>query len=283
MDALKITGTTKILGVMGDPIEHSLSPVMHNAAIQHLGLDFVYVPLAVKPADLPAVLAGLQAIGCGGFNATIPHKQAIMAHLAEISPVAKAIGAVNTVWRVPSGWAGTNTDILGFLAPLQALPKPRKAVILGYGGAARAIVAGCLELGCTEVWVVGRDADKLAQFQASWPGVNLQIQEWPQLAALLPAVDLVVNCSPVGMYPQGDNCPLTLTEIDLLPSEAIVYDLIYTPRPTKLLQLAADRGCQTIDGLEMLVHQGAAGFEIWTGAKAPIEVMRQALLDHLQL
>jgi shikimate dehydrogenase len=283
MDALKITGTTKLLGVMGHSIEHSLSPVMHNAALRHLGLDYVYVPLAVAPTDLPQALAGLQAINCQGFNVTIPHKQAVMAHLSEVSSIAKAIGAVNTVWRVPSGWAGTNTDILGFLAPLKSLPKPQKAVILGYGGAARAIVAGCQELGCTEIWIVGRDADKLTKFQASWPSVNLQIQNWSELATLLPTADLVVNCTPIGMYPHVDNCPLTPAESKLLPTGAIVYDLIYTPRPTMLLQLARDHGCGAIDGLEMLVHQGAAGLEIWTGVEAPIKVMRQALLDHLQM
>jgi shikimate dehydrogenase len=283
MDALKITGTTKLLGVMGHPIEHSLSPVMHNAALRHLGLDYVYVPLAVAPTDLPQALAGLQAISCQGFNVTIPHKQAVMAYLSEVSSIAKAIGAVNTVWRVPSGWAGTNTDILGFLAPLKSLPKPQKAVILGYGGAARAIVAGCQELGCTEIWIVGRDADKLTKFQASWPSVNLQIQNWSELATLLPTADLVVNCTPIGMYPHVDNCPLTPAESKLLPTGAIVYDLIYTPRPTMLLQLARDHGSGVIDGLEMLVHQGAAGLEIWTGVEAPIDIMRQALLDHLQM
>jgi shikimate dehydrogenase len=283
MDALKITGTTKLLGVMGHPIEHSLSPVMHNAALRHLGLDYVYVPLAVAPTDLPQSLAGLQAIGCQGFNVTIPHKQAVMLHLSEVSPIAQAIGAVNTVWRVPTGWAGTNTDILGFLAPLKSLSKPQKAVILGYGGAARAVVAGCQELGCTEIWIVGRDADKLTKFQASWPGVNLQIQNWSELSKLLPTADLVVNCTPIGMYPEIDNCPLTPAEIKLLPKGAIVYDLIYTPRPTRLLQLAQENGCGAIDGLEMLVCQGAAGLEIWTGGEVPIDVMRQALLDHLKI
>jgi shikimate dehydrogenase len=283
MDALKITGTTKLLGVMGHPIEHSLSPVMHNAALRHLGLDYVYVPLAVAPTDLPQSLAGLQAIGCQGFNVTIPHKQAVMLHLSEVSPIAQAIGAVNTLWRVPSGWAGTNTDILGFLAPLKSLPKPQKAVILGYGGAARAIVAGCQELGCTEIWIVGRDTDKLTKFQASWPGVNLQIQNWSELFKLLPTADLVVNCTPIGMYPEINNCPLTPAEIKLLPKGAIVYDLIYTPRPTRLLQLAQENGCGAIDGLEMLVCQGAAGLEIWTGGEVPIDVMRQALLDHLKI
>jgi shikimate dehydrogenase len=275
-----ITGATKILGVMGHPIAHSLSPVMHNAALRYLGADYVYIPLAVPPHDLAGVLASLRAIDCRGFNVTIPHKQAVMAHLSEISAVARSIGAVNTVWPTAQGWAGTNTDILGFLAPLRSLSPPNVVVILGGGGAARAVVAGCVELGCAEIWVVGRDLAKLETFQTSWPQVKLQ--QWSQLTDLLPQADLVVNSTPIGMFPQVDASPLSIEQIELLRSEAIVYDLIYTPRPTKLLQMSANRGCKSIDGLDMLVGQGAAALELWLGQPVPVDVMRAALLEVLQ-
>jgi shikimate dehydrogenase len=278
-DDAVITGTTKILGVMGYPIEHSLSPVMHNAALRQLGSDYVYVPLAVPPADLAGVLASLKAIDCRGFNITIPHKQAVMAYLSEISAVARSIGAVNTVWPTEQGWAGTNTDILGWLSPLRSLPPPETAIILGGGGAARAVIAGCVQLGCEDIWVVGRDLGKLAALQTSWP--HLKLQEWSQLDDLLPLADLVVNCTPIGMFPQVDASPLSVPQIELLRVGAIVYDLIYTPRPTKLLQMAEANGCQSIDGVDMLVGQGAAALELWLGQPVPVELMRASLIEVL--
>lgn len=274
-----ITGTTKILGVMGYPIEHSMSPVMHNAALRQLGADYVYIPLAVPPADLAGVLASLRAIDCRGFNVTIPHKQAVMAHLSEISEVARSIGAVNTVWPIEQGWAGTNTDILGWLSPLRFLPRPETVIILGGGGAARAVVAGCMQLGCQNIWVVGRDLGKLVALQTSWP--HLKLQEWSQLDNLLPLADLVVNCTPIGMFPQVETSPLSVQQIELLRVGAIVYDLIYTPRPTKLLRMAEAGGCQSIDGVDMLVGQGAAALELWLGQPVPVELMRASLIEVL--
>jgi shikimate dehydrogenase len=274
-----ITGTTKILGVVGYPIEHSMSPVMHNAALRQLGADYVYVPLAVSPADLAGVLASLRAVGCRGFNVTIPHKQAVMAHLSEISAVARSIGAVNTVWPTEQGWAGTNTDILGWLSPLRSLPPPKTAVILGGGGAARAVIAGCMQLSCEDIWVVGRDLGKLAALRTSWP--HLKLQEWSQLDNLLPLADLVVNCTPIGMFPQVDASPLSAKQIELLRAGSIVYDLIYTPRPTKLLQMAKANGCQSIDGIDMLVGQGSAALKLWLGQPVPVELMRASLIEVL--
>jgi shikimate dehydrogenase len=274
-----ITGTTKILGVMGYPIEHSMSPVMHNAALQQMGADYVYVPLAVPPADLAGVLASLRAIDCRGFNITIPHKQTVMAHLSDVSEVARSIGAVNTVWPTEQGWAGTNTDILGFLAPLHSLPRPETVVILGGGGAARAVIAGCVQLGCQNIWVVGRDLSKLAALQMSWP--HLKLQEWSKVNDLLPLADLVVNCTPIGMFPGVDASPLSVSQIELLRVGAIVYDLIYTPRPTKLLQMADAGGCQSIDGVDMLVGQGAAALELWLKQPVPVELMRASLIEVL--
>lgn len=283
-----ITGTTQLLGVIGHPIAHSLSPVMHNAAIAQLGVDYVYLPFAIAPEQLTTAITGFSAIGLRGFNVTIPHKQAILPLLDQISEVAQAIGAVNTVCRTAQGWYGTNTDAEGFLAPLKALDRDwseSTAVILGNGGAARAVVAGCAQLGCAQIQVIGRNLEKLQDFRTSWQNTplidRLSVQAWSELPTLLPTADLVVNTTPIGMHPHHDASPLTDADWQQLPSSAIAYDLIYTPRPTLFLQQATGQGLRTLDGLEMLVQQGAAALTLWLQQPAPVDVMRQALLDHL--
>lgn len=274
----RITGKTKLLGVIGDPIEHSLSPIMHNAAIEKMGLDFVYVPFRVQ--DLKRAIAGFEAIDLQGFSITIPHKQAIIPLLAEVTDAAKAIGAVNTVWKGDQGWCGTNTDITGFLAPLRA-KSPSVAVVLGNGGAARAVVAGCAELGCAEIHVVGRS--KLSEFQASWSLSALKTHTWDQLSELLPHADLIVNTTPIGMSPNFEDSPITDHQADRIQENAIAYDLIYVPNPTRFLKQAQRSGASAIDGLEMLVQQGAAALEIWTQQDVPVDVMRRSLQHHLGL
>ncbi|HEY9625885.1 MAG TPA: shikimate dehydrogenase [Coleofasciculaceae cyanobacterium] len=290
---LSITGTTQLLGVIGHPVEHSLSPVMHNAAIAELGVNYAYLPLPVSPENLASAIAGFEAIGLQGFNVTIPHKQAIMPLLSEVSELAKAIGAVNTVYRTAEEWGGTNTDVIGFLAPLLEHPaslpqrwKNSTAVILGNGGAARAVVAGCHQLGCAHIQVVGRSFEKLQAFQQSWGNAplsaHLSVHTWENLPFLLRQADLLVNTTPIGMYPHGDASPLAATELAQLPSHAIVYDLIYRPRPTLLLQQAQAQGCSTFDGLEMLVQQGAAALQIWLQQPVPVDSMRRSLLENLK-
>ena len=287
-----ISGKTRLLGIIGDPIEHSLSPVMQNEALSHLGLDYVYIPFPVKVANLGQVLAGFEAIGLVGFNATIPHKQAIIPFLSEVTPTAKAIGAVNTIWWSESGWQGTNTDVIGFISPLKRIERDWgkvNPVILGNGGAARAVVAGLAELGCSQINIVGRNKDKLAQFWQSWqdsPKISslLKIHYWENLPSLVAEADLLVNTTPIGMYPHGDRSPISPEIMTKLKPNAIAYDLIYTPSPTKFLQLAETKGATIIDGLEMLVQQGAAALEIWV--KQPIsgevtEIMMRSLQQKL--
>ena len=285
---MQIQGTTKLLGIIGDPVEHSLSPAMHNAAIAHLGIDYVYVPCPVKSADLAIALAGFAAIGLKGFNITIPHKQAIIPLLSEVSPLAKSAGAVNTVWQTEKGWVGTNTDVEGFLAPLRSLNRDwqnTKTVILGAGGASRAVVAGCTELGCRDIHVVGRNPQKLATFAESWLTapipVKLTIHPWSELSTLLSTTDLLVNTTPVGMYPQVDRSPLHDADFTQVHPQTIVYDLIYTPSPTQFLKQAKTVGAIAIDGSEMLVQQGATALKIWIEQPVPVEVMRQALQQKL--
>ncbi|MEB3178230.1 MAG: shikimate dehydrogenase [Nostocaceae cyanobacterium] len=284
----KITGKTKLLGVIGYPVEHSLSPAMHNAAIAQLGVDYVYLPFPIAPENLAAAIEGFAAIGVVGFSVTIPHKQAIMPLLTEISPLAQAVGAVNTVYRKANKWAGTNTDVEGFVAPLRTYNRDWKqtvAVILGNGGAARAVVAGCSELGCATIHVVGRNQAKLEQFFASWEdsplSVNLQIHSWKELPQLIPQANLLVNTTPIGMSPQVSQSPLSVDEMANLPAEAIAYDLIYTPKPTQFLKYAEQVGAIAIDGLEMLVQQGAAALQIWLQQPPSVDVMRQTLENQL--
>jgi shikimate dehydrogenase len=284
-----IKGTTKLLGVIGNPISHSLSPVMHNRAIVSLGLDYVYLPLPIKEEDLATAIAGFAAIDLVGFSVTIPHKQSIIPYLNEISDTARLVGAVNTVWRKETGWFGTNTDVEGFISPLQKLNRPwsqTKAVILGNGGAARAVVVGLAQLGCGEIYVLGRDEKKLDRFRQSWQDRGIQevlkVDKWNELPKLVLETQLLVNSTPVGMFPKVTESPIEGKLMAKLPKEAIVYDLIYTPRPTLFLQQAQDLGLTTIDGLEMLVAQGAAALKIWLQRQdIPVDVMIRSLTEAL--
>jgi len=290
-------GSTALLGVLGDPVRHSLSPAMHNAALAALGLDWVYLALPVAAPDLATVVAALEALDCRGLNVTIPHKQAVAALAAELSPLAQRLGAVNTLVRRPGGgWLGTNTDVEGFLAPLREGERPgQRAVVLGTGGSALAVLAGLEQLGFSSIAVAGRNATALAALQAGcrdWLPA-LEPLAWTtaadeQLLHALAQADLVVNCTPVGMASTTDpmaanRSPLAAAALDRLRPGSGVYDLIYTPRPTALLKGAAERGCRTWDGLEMLVQQGAAALRLWSGRDTvPVAAMRQAALERLQ-
>lgn len=293
-----IGGSTALLGVLGDPVRHSLSPAMHNAALAALGLDWVYLALPTPAPRLAAVVEALEAIGCRGLNVTIPHKQAVATLCRELSPLAERLGAVNTLVPHPQGgWFGTNTDVEGFAAPLRrdgADWRGRRAVVLGSGGSARAVVAALVELGFAEIQLAGRRPEVLEAFRqdcAAWaPQLRpfVWTTESPGLAGVLAGADLVVNTTPVGMASASDPaaalaCPLNEAELQALSPGCWVYDVIYTPRPSALLRRSAERGCPVLDGLEMLVQQGAAALRLWSGlAKVPVDRMREAALRQLQ-
>ena len=326
-----INGATALVAVLGDPVRHSLSPVMHNAALRELGLDWVYLALPTPAARLACVLEALEAIDCRGLNVTLPHKQAVAALVAERSALAERVGAVNTlVPRQEGGWLGTNTDVEGFLAPLRAEGiQPRRAVVLGCGGSARAVIAGLITLGVERIGVAGRRADSreaLVESCRAWapaleavawqpeaPGDSphrehragetrageqqtgepqaRKTQAREQAALLtdwLAEADLVVNTTPVGMASTTDpsaalRSPLEADALAALQRGATVYDLIYTPRPTALLRQAAARGCHGLDGLDMLVQQGAAALRLWSGVDdIPVDAMRRAALAQLE-
>lgn len=294
-----ISGGTALVGVLGDPVRHSLSPAMHNAALAALGLDWVYLALPTPAPALAEVVRALEALDCRGLNVTLPHKQAVAGLCVECSPLATRLGAVNTLVRRPAGgWWGTNTDVEGFLAPLREqgfAGRGGAAVVLGCGGSARAVVAALAEpeLGLSRVRVAGRRPEALQAFVQAFSGSAVPVEPLPWLegVGLEPALAeaaLVVNTTPVGMAASHDpsaaqRCPLSARELDALAPAGWVYDLIYTPRPTRLLQEAAARGCRPLDGLEMLVQQGAAALRLWSGrGEVPVAVMRRAALAQLQ-
>jgi shikimate dehydrogenase len=287
-----ISGKTGLLGVIGNPIGHSLSPVMHNAALTEMGSDFVYVAFPIDESVLSTAVAGFGAIGVQGFSVTIPHKQSIMAELVHISELATAVGAVNTVWKTAQGWYGTNTDVEGFVSPLREMNRDwseENAIILGNGGAARAVVVGCAELGFKSIQVIGRNSSKLQDFLASFNNfesvaLKLTVNTWDALDSAIENADLIVNSTPIGMAPNTNASPLTTIQSQKIKNSAIAYDLIYTPNPTEFLKQAQVQGTTAIDGLEMLVQQGAAALKIWTGnSEVPVTTMRLALQRHLGL
>ena len=270
---------------------------MQNAALQALGLDWVFLALPAPAGELANVVRALEAMGCRGLNVTIPHKQAVASLCHELSPLAERLGAVNALVPLPGGgWHGTNTDVEGFCAPLRRDGRSwhgARAVVLGCGGSARAVVAGLVELGFSSIQLAGRRPEALHAFLAdcqAW-APQLQALEWvpgsPALTAALTQADLVVNTTPVGMTSTSnpaaaEACPLNAPELSALASSCCVYDIIYTPRPTQLLLRAAARGCRSLDGLEMLVEQGAVALRLWSGrTDVPVEVMREALLSQL--
>ena len=292
-----VDGRTRVVGIIGWPVEHSLSPRMHNAEFDRLGLNWIYTPWAVSPDDLPQAVAGLVALRVAGFNVTVPHKETVTALMDTLTDEARMIGAVNTV-RIDNGLlTGTNTDAAGWSADIaqgmnahtgttqdmKDAPHPLagKAVfVIGAGGAARAVVAGACLAGTARVVVAAR------RFEQAGALVG-DMHEHLIAAHLLPArldesatqtvmagCDVVVNTTPVGMASHpGSPVP----EEWLLPHH-FVYDTIYAPAETPLLVAAAARGAQTRNGLGMLARQGAAAFEFWTGKKPDADRMEQLLL-----
>jgi shikimate dehydrogenase len=278
---------TLFFGLLGYPLGHSLSPVMHKAALEHLGLDAHYLAFPVAPGNLKEAVSGLWALGCGGFNVTIPHKQAIMPLTQDCTPLAQKIGAVNTVLRTEQGWLGENTDIAGFTAPLLRQKSDWSgagALILGCGGAARAVIAGCLSLGMRQITVQGRTLENLKAIQVQFPEIQI-LGPAQSVTAVLSHTSLVVNTTPLGMDPRPEASPLTEEELSLLPTDALVYDLVYNPEMTQLLTWSQERGLATQGGLEMLVHQGWKALQLWLHPGQEdydlLVVMEKALRQHI--
>ena len=281
-----ISAKTKLVGLIGWPVSHSVSPAMHNAAFEHLGLDWCYVPLPVNPepaAQMGAALAGLAALGFIGANVTVPHKQAAMPHLHRLTPAAQAIGAVNTIVVEPEGaLLGDNTDAAGFVADLRdhgVHPTGQRVLVLGAGGSARAVVYGLADSGAAQIVVLNRSVERATALcsllQPIFPRCTLVAGALPDdIARWAAGCELVINCTSLGMTPHSDSTPWD-DAIAFRPGQ-VVYDLVYNPPLTRLLRQADRNGARVIGGLGMLIWQGALAFDRWTGQSAPVEIMRQA-------
>ncbi|MFC1914184.1 shikimate dehydrogenase [Chloroflexota bacterium] len=282
-----ISGKTRICGVIGDPIEHTMSPVMHNAAFAELGLDYVFVPFHVKKEELGKAIKGMRALHVRGMNVTIPHKVAVIPLLDKIDPAAEKIGAVNTIVNDNGVLTGYNTDASGFLQALQEQgvePKGKNAVILGAGGASRAISYILVQRG-TNLVILNRELElDWAEDLAHWLSqvfrnrVKARKLDEENLSASLEGADILVNATSMGMSPKSNETPVPAR---LLKPEMVVFDIVYNPLQTKLLREAEEAGSKNIAGIDMLAWQGALAFAMWTGQKAPVDLMKKEAIKAL--
>ena len=281
-----ISGKTRVCAIIGDPVEHSLSPVMHNAAFKELGLNLVYVAFTVTTKELKDAILGARRLGLQGLNVTMPHKNAVMNYLDEVDATAKAIGAVNTILSNQGKLIGYNTDGNGAMIALQengVYPEEKKLVLLGAGGAAKAIAYHAAQ-DVDELVILNRTpekAKKLAEALRKSFGNKVKggTLSSTVLKDELETADILVNATSVGMHPDVNISPVPSS---LLRRDLCVMDIIYNPLETRLVVDAKSVGAKVVSGIEMLIYQGAVAFEIWTNCPAPVEVMRNAVLNELE-
>jgi shikimate dehydrogenase len=280
-----INAKTKLIGLLGHPVEHSFSPIMHNAAFRDKNLNYVYLAFDVLSENLKYVIDGAKAMGIVGFNVTIPHKIEIMKYLDEIDESAKLIGAVNTIKIENSKAIGYNTDGLGARMALEeeiGEVKDKNIIIYGAGGAARAVA---FELAKNNNIIIANRTIEKAKSLAEEIREKLNKTEegvkYSGLDVNLDRIDVIINATPIGMYPNVDVEPIVKAE--MMHKGMVVMDLIYNPLETVLLKEAKKAGAKAINGLGMLIYQGAIAFEIWTNEKPNIEVMKNAIINHLNL
>lgn len=285
-----IDGTTTVTGVMGWPVEHSLSPPVHNAAYISEGMNWVYTPMAVHPELVEEAIEGIRALSFCGMNVTIPHKTAVVEHLDELSDVAAALNTVNTIHVSDGRLIGYNTDGLGFVRSLREAgwsASDKIVTMIGAGGAAAAVaLAVARDEKPARLVILNRTPEKADQV------ANIVRNDLPDLPVitgdlasghsqdLIRQSEILIDCTSVGMYPEVDVDPVVPGE--LLNEDMVVCDLTYNPRETVLLKTAKNVGAATLEGTGMLLHQGASAYELWTGKDAPVEVMREALMDALE-
>ena len=280
-----INGKTRVCAIIGDPVEHSLSPAMHNAAFRKLGLNLVYLAFKVTKNELKDAISGARSLGLRGLNVTMPHKNAVIKYLDEIDSKAKAIGAVNTILNNQGKLIGYNTDGNGAMIALKEngiYPEEKKMLILGAGGAAKAIAFQAAQE-VEELVILNRTSEKAEQlaellckkFGKKVKGVKLSAEV---LKEEMKTTDILVNATSVGMHPDVNRSPVPS---DLLRRDLCVMDIIYNPLETKLVKDAKSVGAKVVLGLEMLLYQGAVAFEIWTNCPAPVDVMKEAALNKL--
>lgn len=285
---LPLTGKTSVYGIFGDPVAHSLSPVMQNAAFAHCRIDAIYVPFHVCSDHLATAVSSLRALDIKGINVTIPHKEAILPLLDDIDPDAARIGAVNTVVNRNGYLVGYNTDSSGFLRSsredLGFDPKDQQALLLGAGGAGRAAAFALLAAGIGQVTIANRSLDRARKLAATMP-LDQQRQKLvpiaygtPEFLQALSGADLIVNTTSVGLHGE----PLDFLPLENIKGSALIFDMVYSEAGTALTQAAALRGLRWVDGLSLLAAQGEDAFFIWTNKRLPSGFMRSLLAEHQQ-
>jgi shikimate dehydrogenase len=274
-----IDSRTRLLGLIGDPVEHSLSPAIHNAALAALGLNYAYMAFRVESRNIDLALAGFRMMGGRGLNVTVPHKTAMLPFMDEMDGAAEKIGAVNTIVFESGRLKGYNTDAPGFSMALEVAgfePAGKKVVVLGAGGAARAAAFALIDR-VSRLFVVTRTASlEKGRRLAAELGGKAGALDFGELASALERASLLVNATSVGMSPRVDETPVAA---GLLKPGLAVFDVVYNPMETRLLREARAAGCRTASGLDMLLYQGALSLELWTGHKPSIDIMRQAALE----
>lgn len=285
---MMIDAKTKLYGLLGNPVGHSLSPFLQNYFLQQAGINGVYLAFAVEGKEIGQVLAGLHGLGVGGCNVTIPHKEAVIPHLVGMSKAAEACGAVNTLIYSPEGYYGDNTDGAGLLAALEAKhqwhSRDKRILMIGAGGAAKGVAMAMAMAGAQDILLVNRTmkrAEQLAEQIRAYSAARVQVLPMEELSngSLYQQVDTVVHTTSQGMYPHGDT--MAPVAIEALGSEHLVVDLVYNPLETKLLRLAAQQGARTASGLGMFIYQGALAFKRWHGLWPQVENMEQILTAQL--
>ncbi len=280
---MEIKGSTNIVGLIGHPVEHSFSPPMHNAAFKKLGMDYVYTAFDVDSNNLKEAIDGARALNIKGFNVTIPHKIEVMKYLAEIDEIASLIGAVNTIDF--KDLKGYNTDGIGAIKAIGEVTnvKNKNIVIVGAGGASRAISFYLAKYGADSLTILNRNVDK-AQGLASdvlSSGLIDDVESNSIDSMDLTDADILINTTPVGMHPNVDDTPIALAGD--MHEDLVVFDAVYNPNETGLLKEAVKASAKPVYGIKMLLYQGAESFEIWTGKKAPVDAMGEALIKTLGL
>lgn len=271
---------TMRVGLIGDPVVHSLSPVMHNAALAVLGLDGTYELWQTPESELAERVEGLRRSDTLGANVTVPHKQAVLHLCDEVSERARRIGAVNTIVTRGGHLHGDNTDAYGFMRALDGLPRAsgvQSALILGAGGAARAVAVALGTAGIDSISIANRTPDRARHLASALGDAGLtgvRTIAWSDLAAALSGTTLLINATSIGWH--HDETPIPVSYLDHLPAYTCVFDLTY--RDTALIRAARHRGIVVSDGLDMLIYQGARALELWTGRTPPVEAMREAVL-----
>ena len=282
---MNITGSTNIVGLIGNPVEHSFSPQMHNAAFKALNLDYTYVAFDVNPADLKTAINGAKSLNIKGFNVTIPHKINVMKYLDKLDDIAKLIGAVNTIDF--KDLKGYNTDGIGAIKAIEEIDsvKNKNIVIAGAGGASRAISFYLAKYGADKITILNRNIDKAKNLANDILNSNLiediKTDSISQINDYLNDSDILINTTPVGMSPNINDKPIATA--DNMHEDLIVFDAVYNPNETVLLKEAIKANAKPVYGIKMLLYQGAESFKIWTGQNPPIDVMEDILIKTLNL